>query len=190
MEKIELLDLLFFEDETSTIKNIGLIVDRSIIPNLQVNDDNLYVWELDGEDNMTIFGTYFHETSNEERLKSFHKIVLGKLKNNPLKNKEKVKDVLEKIHSKYFKKPYDYSMTSCLSFIYPWIKKLSCHLFDAKIITCSEFIATVLIELEVLNAKVNVNEISPINFYDISTCTLNNKKYITEDIIDQFYNLK
>lgn len=194
MEKIELLDLVFFGNE-SPIGNVGLIVNKSIIPDLQVEDDEFYIWQsglgMDEGGDMNICGAQFRKFSTEQNLHKSRNIVLGKLKNNPLKdNPEKVKEVLQNLHKKYIKSSYEYSMTDCLGFIYPCIRKFTCHLFDAHDVLCSEFVANVLVELGILPVEIHVNEMIPVNFIDISTCTFHNKKYIKDDIIDKTYVLK
>ncbi len=185
-----------------TFSHVALVVNKDIISTLNVPDNEFYLWQsgldINAEDNQVVFGTLFTRFA----IKSTYKIYTGKLIDNPLKKKndeddetyrkrlEEVKFKLNELHEKYFEYPYEYSPIDCLGFLFPVIRKLTCHIFDTKAIVCSEFLTIILQELGVLDKRILANEMIPVNFSDTKTCSTYNKQFIPEKIVDNILYLK
>lgn len=218
--KIKPLDCIFFKGTdvvSQTISSvekiflgsgdwthIGLVVSKSLIPSLNVKDNEMYIWEstmstnnklilenntLDAESNSGVFGVQVRKLKDvvSKDMKNGVTVGWGKLINNPIDKKENEKndEYLERIsslrkslnilHSKYYHKSYAKN-------IFRLAGALSKCLYPCRSkccigndwVFCSQFVSIVYKEIGVLGLDIDTETVLP---QDIATPELSEEKF-------------
>jgi len=188
---IELDKITLGQSTTREWSHLGLVINKEMIPNLNVKDNDLYIWEstlsststllspdivLDVESNEGVFGVQIRKLKDviDNNLKIGVGIGWGKLINNPcykLPNENEnnyknrlslLKIKLNILHTKNYHRPYQTNIFRLLGSIFT---KCSCCrsscCFGKKMVFCSQFVANVYESLGILPKKYNTRLIVP-----------------------------
>lgn len=197
IEDIKPLDCIFFkgtefvshaivELEKITLgvgewSHVGLVVNREILPNLKVEDDDLYIWEstissncplvtsdhtLDVESEEPVFGVQLRKLKDvvKNSINSSVKIGWGKLKHNPLypfpyeseevanKRIELIKTILDRVHRNNYHRPYQKNVCRLFAAVFTYFSCCrSSCCFGDDWMFCSQFVATVYESIGVIS---------------------------------------
>lgn len=193
--------------------HIGIVVNKDIIPSLNVKDNDLYIWEstissrsklinkdptLDAESDEPIFGVQVRKLNNiiKNDLKNGVKIGWGKLKNNPIDKRDNedeacyqnrlniLRSTLQKVHKDNYHKPYTFNICRLLGAVFSCCKCMrSSCCLGENWRFCSQLVAMVYEEIGVLDKTFDPEIITP---QDIATPQLSeeNLPLMLEDIVE------
>ncbi|QYB17471.1 hypothetical protein PV-S19_0107 [Pacmanvirus S19] len=169
---------------TQKTSHVGIVISKETCPWLDLKPSTLYVWEstigslLNYKESIYpkgsgIFGVQIkplYESLSAYIIEKDANVGICKLKNNPfntftlLQKKQLYIEKLHDIYQKYGEAKFDTNFFQYLSMIFPVttpLRDISFKIFDNKELVCSEFIAVVYKELNILSKDTKTYEIFP-----------------------------
>ena len=171
--------------------HVGIVIHPNYFPVKNGTSDKLYIWEStmsgdlgDGvnciETGKPFFGVQLRElksvvaayNENEETAVAFCPLInhpFDKKRNESVPLYERRMDILDRkfdqIYAKYNLCKYDANCLSLLGALYPWLRPLrDCCMFGKSWLFCSELVATVYRDLEIINPKLLPKNVVPMDF--------------------------
>lgn len=193
--------------------HIGIVVNKDLIPSLNVKDNSLYIWEstisstnkliskdptLDAESQKSVFGVQVRKLSEvlKNNLDTGVKIGWGKLKDNPIDKKIGEDDMafqtriaflkvkLQKLHKDNYHKNYTFNICRLLGAIFSCCSCMrSSCCVGENWVFCSQLVSIIYQDIGVLNKSFDPEVIVP---QDIATPQLSEEHlpFILEDIVE------